>query len=144
VFHSFLGSQAANMFLWLTSLHFYKYRDVSHKHTFAAPLDWTYWIVLRLSLIASNTTHVSPNGNHNRWSFLNPPLGTFPEMARVRNAGQPTHPYGRYHYREGWWVINPYQRNGTISLNVNTKIIRSMCTYFKMQNSEKEIHWTFQ
>lgn len=46
--------------------------------------------------------HASLNGTTQQVVlFLNPPLGIFQEMARVRHAGQPTHPYGCYHYRGG-------------------------------------------
>ena len=56
----------------------------------------------RISFIAHDTMHVSPNGPSQQVVFfLNPPLGIFPEMARVGHAGQPTHPYGSTYYRRG-------------------------------------------
>ena len=54
--------------------------------------------ILRLSFVANNTMHVSPHGPPQQVVlFLNPPLGIFPELARVGQAGQPTYPYGCYH-----------------------------------------------
>lgn len=46
--------------------------------------------------------HVSQNGPPQQVAlFLNLSLDSFPEMARVGHVGQPTHPYGCYHYRGG-------------------------------------------
>ena len=77
--------------------------------------------------------HVSPNGPPQQVVlFLNPPLGIFPEMARVGHAGQPIHPYGCYDYRGGWWVLNLYEHNGTKSLNIHIKMNRSMYAYLQL------------